>query len=77
MILGLPAGRGPMDGQQIRRGDELANAGAPRSITGWARHAEQRKPSREALARAVREEHAGRRPGRTLCEIAARKADRR
>ena len=62
MILGLLAGRGPMDEQQIRRADELANAGASGSITGWARHAEQRKPSRETLVRAIREEHAGHRP---------------
>lgn len=34
MIPGLPAGRGPMDGQQIRRADELANGGALGSIPG-------------------------------------------
>ena len=32
MILGLLAGRGPMEGQQIRWADELANAGASGSI---------------------------------------------
>ena len=75
MILGLPTGRRPMEGHQIRRADELANSGAPGSIPGEARHTGPRKPSGEALVRTVREEHAGPRPGRTLCETAAKKAD--
>ena len=70
MILGLLAERGPMYGHQIRRAGELANAEVWGGITGGALYSELRKLSAEALIRAVREEQVGRRPARTVYEIA-------
>jgi DNA-binding PadR family transcriptional regulator len=69
MILGLLAERGPMHGHQIRRAGELANAEVWGGITGGALYAELRKLSGEALICAVRKEHVGRRPARTVYEI--------